>query len=82
MTTRVECSSPECSTEIIWTLTTNGKRMPVDAAPSKNGSFELDETGETPVARFVPKDQRAGRIDLHESHFSTCVDAGSFRRKG
>jgi len=78
-----------CEWPIIWTETTNGKRMPVDADPvvtargfrlEGHGGRDLDECDdhETPIARFVTAP--AAGEKLYVSHFSTCPDADQHRR--
>lgn len=75
---------------MIWTETTNGKRMPVDADPvlaprgfrlegfGGRGVDELDES-ETPIARFTAEPAPDER--LYQSHHGTCPDGGFWRRK-
>jgi hypothetical protein len=68
-----------CEAPIAWTVTTNGKKMPVDAdTVAASSGFRLeDEDSEEPLARFVPKAQPGER--LYVSHFSTCPNAGDWR---
>lgn len=60
-----------CGAEIIWSTTTNGKAVPLDAKPER---------------RFVLKTMADGTTiaDLQNvfvSHFATCVKANMFRKK-
>lgn len=69
-----------CAAPIVWTVTTNGKRMPVDADPivAPRG-FRLEELdGETITAAFtgVPDPQER----LYQSHFATCPNSDQHRR--
>lgn len=64
--TEAKCRS--CGAPIVWTKTTNGKRMPLDAKPELR--MVLDVT--TGVANVV---------DAYTSHFATCPDAADHRRK-
>lgn len=78
--------SCKCGAPIIWTKTTTGKAMPVDAYPSDDGNVVLERVGPTVLA-FVYSTTAAARVmtpaaPLHKSHFATCPDAASFRRKG
>lgn len=67
-----------CAAPIIWTVTTNGKRMPVDADPvvSPRG-FRLDEGEDPPVASFTTK--HLADDPVYVSHFSTCPNADAHR---
>lgn len=73
-----------CMAPIVWCVTTNGKKMPADATASPNGSFLLVEVADEPdpVAKFVNPRDRSSDLELHDSHFSTCVNAASHRKKG
>lgn len=62
-----------CDLEILWTVTTNGKKMPVDPEPSLAGQFEVEMDEDPPLATFVREDDRDGRGDLYECHFDTCT---------
>lgn len=70
-----------CDAPIIWTVTQNGKKMPVDAdaRPATRGFTleEDDDPNEPPTAVFV---NGTARAPLHQSHFSTCPDADQHRR--
>lgn len=62
-----ECRS--CGAEIIWAVTENGRKMPVDAQPTTSGNLIL-EPGNPPLARYV-----APWAGQHVSHFATCPGA-------
>lgn len=71
-----------CDAPIIWTVTQNGKKMPVDADPviAERG-FRLEEDDdphEPPTALFTVAPFDGER--LHLSHFATCPDAREHRR--
>lgn len=84
-----------CDAPIVWTITQNGKRMPVDAEPvvAPRG-FRIDETLlDDPQQGFNDEDLRPGKEllatftaepangeRLYQSHFSTCPDAAAHRR--
>ncbi len=70
-----ECRS--CGEPVIWTTTSKGKRMPVDAEPSSEGTFDLQEDGDTVNAAWAPK---GSSPDLHLSHFSTCPQSKEWRK--
>lgn len=77
-----------CHDPIIWTTTTKGKAMPVDADPHPAGNLELAlepwglDMATIVVAKVVPgaPDTDDDRRDLHRSHFATCPDANHHRR--
>ena len=75
-----------CNSPIIWTKTTNGKKMPVDLEPSPNGDFYLFRR-----ERFIESVHRQSRhksIDAavqrgdktFTSHFATCANVEEHRR--
>lgn len=84
------CSS--CCASILWAVTKNEKRMPLDAtpttpAPGARGVFMLAKrTDETPLAwpLEITDGSEFGRVGLamYISHFSTCPNASSHRRSG
>ncbi len=69
-----ECRT--CGAEIIWTITTTGKKMPVDAEPDSAGTFVLTEDGSDVRAKV----DNAYRGPKHQSHFATCPDRADHRR--
>ena len=76
------CAAHDCQAEIVWALTEKAKRMPVDAKPSPRGNIALRDTGgSVPIAAVLSADKAFGRTDLRTSHFATCCDAPSFRRR-
>jgi hypothetical protein len=70
-----ECRT--CKAEIIWTVTTNGKKMPVDAEPDAAGTFVLTEG----MNGVFAKVDNAYSGPKHQSHFATCAHAAEHRRK-
>lgn len=78
-----------CNAEIMWCVTEQGKRMPIDANPSEQGNvvvFECAETG-TDMCRVVSKDEMAtwsadeSPLYVYTSHFATCPNAKQHRSK-
>lgn len=70
-----------CEEPIVWAVTTNGKKMPVDADPvvAQRG-FRLTDLrdDEPPIASFTTTPGDGER--LYQSHFSTCPNADEHRR--
>lgn len=67
-----------CSAEIIWsTSATTGKAIPLDAQPVADGNLAL--VGGTAHA-YTAEDERLKR-ERFKSHFATCADADSWRKK-
>lgn len=66
-----------CEAEVIWAETTTGKRMPIDAAPTPKGNMVYVNG----VARAASADDRRLQRPLYTSHFATCPDAASFRKR-
>ena len=66
-------SCRSCNASIIWTVTTNGKQMPVDPDPvhiSRGFRIPDQDTSEKPLAVFTAEPE-AGEL-LFQSHFATC----------
>lgn len=71
MNPTAKCRS--CGAAIIWCVTGNGKKMPIDARPTDTGNLVLE--GTEPTAVYV--DPGTG---THTSHFATCPNADKHRR--
>jgi hypothetical protein len=72
-----------CQAEILWVVTTNGRRMPLDVEPDPvNGRFVKTRVeGEDKIVRFVKdKDLAENTKTLYSSHFQTCPNAREHRR--
>jgi hypothetical protein len=68
-----------CGDSIIWTVTANGSRMPVNETPDPNGRLVLDEIRTPPVAEYAkPGDPPGPRFT---SHFVTCPDRATWRKR-
>lgn len=73
-----------CQARIIWTVTTGGKDMPVDAEPATDGTIQLVDRrhlGLKPQARVLKVADRFGKTRLRLSHFVSCPQAGQWRTK-
>jgi len=70
-----------CKKPVIWTVTANGKRLPVDATPTSDGTVALTAAGNQVRSRVVEVKFRFGRRDLHKAHFSSCPQANTWRRR-
>ena len=67
----VRCSSPKCDAPIVWVVTANGHRMPLDAEPKR--LVVVDEVlGGTPQGRVR---------SCYTPHHATCKDVEAFREK-
>ena len=71
-----------CSAAIVWSVTVNGKKMPVDEDPVPAGDFVLEERGRDVVAHHVREKGLVvnPRADRFTSHFVTCASAADFRK--
>lgn len=76
-----ECRS--CGAAIVWTVTHNGKPMPVDAEPAEDGNIVLRPEGERIVAEY-PGRKHPSLFEVprthYVSHFSTCPDRDEWRK--
>lgn len=81
-----------CDAPIEWAVTANGKRMPIDAEPTTDGTILLRHryVGEPPEAIVQTAEERAElerqaatrgeELRLFKSHFATCPNARTHRR--
>lgn len=67
MAERGQCKS--CNAHVLWVVTENGKRMPLDFAPERR--FVV-EAGVEPM--------KAKMRNTYVSHFATCPNAGRWRK--
>lgn len=71
-----------CGAKVIWCVTVNGKKMPVDTEPVHNGNILLRRRGDKTMALYLSKEaQPRGDEHRYVSHFATCPHAKSHRRK-
>lgn len=72
-----------CSKLVLWCIWASGKRMPVDAEAVDHGDIVLTlrggEYGELVASKLVPELHQGRRRFV--SHFSTCKQAGTWRKK-
>lgn len=73
-----------CHAPILWTVTTTGADMPVDADPSSDGNIQLVSHGHLLFAHVLGDPTRSharehGQV-LHTSHFATCPNAARHRK--
>lgn len=76
--------SPEscrsCKAPIYWAATSNGKSMPVDAAPVEDGNVLLEFSASGIKGRVLSaKETHEG--ERYVSHFVTCPNSNNHRRK-
>lgn len=75
-----ECRS--CGAKVLWvTMAGTGKANPLDAEPSDKGNVEVTYDTGQPVGTVVTNEDRLFPVPLYLSHFATCPDAESHRRK-
>lgn len=68
-----------CRAPIRWVrMSSSGKMNPLDAQPSEQGSVRI---GENETGTVVPKEDRVEGEPLYLSHFATCPNAKTFRKK-
>ena len=70
-----------CSAPIVWAITQEGRRMPLDAEPAREGNVLLYPDG---TCRALRADEVIGGAigeHLHRSHFATCPEAAEHRRR-
>ena len=73
-----QCRS--CGAEIVWAVTASGRNMPVDAAPSDDGTITLTQTGTKNHAEVSGPPNLLDDRPRHTSHFASCPNANSHRK--
>lgn len=75
------CSS--CGAAILWSITPNGKRMPLDEEPVPHGNVIVHtERGQLRAETLKKDDERRESGEpLYLSHHATCPHGKSWRRK-
>lgn len=69
-----------CGAPIIWAVTPNGKRIPINPEPHPTGNIELDTT-HRPTRATVHSQGPLGVDTLYLAHFATCPNADRFRKR-
>ena len=72
-----------CGAQIIWATTEAGRAMPLNAVPSRTGSILLLRGSLCRVLPSIEAESTKGAEGvLYVSHFATCPNAASHRKKG
>ena len=66
-----------CGAAITWVKTVNGKAMPLDAVPAKDGNIHVKDG-----VAYVDSSCKEFGGPHYKSHFATCPGAASHRKKG
>jgi len=70
-----------CGANVVWTVTTRGKKMLVDAEPSDKGNLLLSRQVDRKLVAIVARRGDAECEARYLSHFVTCPNAAQFRRR-
>lgn len=79
-----KCNGPSCGAAIIWATTSAGKKMCLDAEPTRDGDWviEGDVHALDPRAAKLSNDAAATYTgDKYTSHWGTCPDRVFFSKK-
>lgn len=70
-----------CPAQVVWCITINGKRMPVDAEPGPDGNLILidDEIFGDQPPMVVNKSNPD--VEGYTSHFATCTHSDEWRKR-
>lgn len=71
-----QCRS--CDARILWAKTEAGKAMPVDREPTPEGNLLLRGDG---TVHVVAEGEVLPGMPLHTSHFVTCPERDSWRKR-
>jgi len=71
-----------CGAEIVWALTDQDKKMPVDAAPADDGNITLNWLPSLNEYRAIVVGARTPNAHgpRYKSHFATCPDRDKHRK--
>lgn len=74
-----------CRAPIVWAVFESGKRVPLDPIDRDDGNIVVlvRSDGSPPLVRVVPKPEQDELVPRkrYVSHFVTCSDADSHRRR-
>lgn len=70
------CTS--CGGRIVWAVTVQGKRIPLDADPHPFGTFGLVDNKAIPLTDAMREGAFAG--ERYATHFITCPNAKTHRK--
>lgn len=78
---RYSCES--CNAGILWALTPNRRRMPLDATPRPDGNVAAytDDLGLVRARVLRQGEKPASHEKTYMPHFATCPSASQHRRK-
>jgi hypothetical protein len=71
----VDARCRSCGALIVWALTEEGRRLPLDSYPHAGGNLALDADG----VRVRVADLRTDEV-RYQSHFATCPQAKTWRK--
>jgi hypothetical protein len=74
-------SCKSCGREIVWALTVNGRRAPIDADSASNGNVRLEDGLATTLGPDAAAAARELGEQLHLNHFVTCPQAAMHARR-
>lgn len=83
-TTRLVQACRSCTAPVVWGETEARHRtIPIDSTPDPAGTLLLlDRDGDRPLVRYVdPMDRHKHAGRLYRSHFATCPNAATHRRR-
>lgn len=73
-----------CRAPIVWAITAQGYRMPVNEKPAADGNLAIDPLSKSSgflAARYLKKDDELRPGEWRgTSHFATCPNAGEHRK--
>lgn len=75
-----------CAASIVWALTDAEKAMPIDPKPAADGNVRLTQVGNAPhdtikATVLGPLELTAEEGPLYKTHFATCPDGPSWRKR-
>jgi len=84
-TTEAQCRA--CGAQVVWTITPQGNRAPINYHPADNGTILVmsphgyGERLSIVLSGPALERARAHALPLHTSHFADCPKAEEFRRR-
>lgn len=72
-----KCSS--CGADIFWSVTSTGKKIPIDSEPRKDGNIFISNESAVYITANSPESEAT--TPRYVSHFATCPQSKDWRKK-
>ena len=73
-----EATCSGCGKRVLWILTKEGKRVPLDPTPPTYGLHVLNDAADPPTFEWRRTNGKDVQEPVFVSHFATCTKANDF----